>query len=316
MNNILFSKSSLKIYKGLDSFNKLENAVITTGTFDGLHRGHVHILDELTKKNSSQESVLITFFPHPRQVLFPDQTIKFINTFDEKIELISNYKVDHVIIQEFSFEFSRISSLEYIRDILKNKIGLKKLIVGHDHHFGRNREASIKQVSEYAELYDFEIHEVPPLKLNGIVVSSTKIRNALEIGNVELANNLLGYEFHFEGEVVHGKGVGRSLGFPTANIIVGNKNKIIPGNGVYAVNVYFENKKYKGMLNIGFNPTFDEKKLSIELNIFDFQSIIYEKQIKVFFKKKIRDEIKFKSPEELKSQLKKDKELVKKILSF
>lgn len=316
MNNILFSKSSLKIYKGLDSFNKLENAVITTGTFDGLHRGHVHILDELTKKNSSQESVLITFFPHPRQVLFPDQTIKFINTFDEKIELISNYKVDHLIIQEFSLEFSRISSLEYIRDILKNKIGLKKLIVGHDHHFGRNREASIKQVSEFAELYDFEIHEIPPLKLNGIVVSSTKIRNALEVGNVELANNLLGYEFHFEGEVVHGKGVGRSLGFPTANIIVRNKNKIIPAKGVYAVNVDFENKKYKGMLNIGFNPTFDEKKLSIELNIFDFQSIIYEKQIKVFFKKKIRDEKKFNSPEGLKSQLKKDRELVKKILSF
>ena len=306
----------MKIYKGLDSFNKIKNAVITTGTFDGLHRGHVHILDELTKKNSSQESVLITFFPHPRQVLFPDQTIKFINTFDEKIELISNYKVDYLIIQEFSLEFSRTSSLEYIRDILKNKIGLKKLIVGHDHHFGRNREASIKQVSEYAELYDFEIHEVPPLKLNGIVVSSTKIRNALEIGNVELANNLLGYEFHFEGEVVYGKGVGRSLGFPTANIIVRNKNKIIPGNGVYAVNVDFENKKYKGMLNIGFNPTFDEKKLSIELNIFDFQSIIYEKQIKVFFNKKIRDEKKFNSPEELKSQLKKDKELVKKILSF
>lgn len=306
----------MKIYKGLDSFNKIKNAVITTGTFDGLHRGHVHILDELTKKNSSQESVLITFFPHPRQVLFPDQTIKFINTFDEKIELISNYKVDHLIIQEFSLEFSRISSLEYIRDILKNKIGLKKLIVGHDHHFGRNREASIKQVSEFAELYDFEIHEIPPLKLNGIVVSSTKIRNALEVGNVELANNLLGYEFHFEGEVVHGKGVGRSLGFPTANIIVRNKNKIIPAKGVYAVNVDFENKKYKGMLNIGFNPTFDEKKLSIELNIFDFQSIIYEKQIKVFFKKKIRDEKKFNSPEGLKSQLKKDRELVKKILSF
>ena len=206
--------------------------------------------------------------------------------------------------------------MEYIRDILKNKIGLKKLIVGHDHHFGRNREASIKQVSEYAELYDFEIHEIPPLQLNGIVVSSTKIRNALKLGNIELANNLLGYEFHFEGDVVHGKGVGRSLGFPTANIIVRNKNKIIPGKGVYAVNVDYENKKYKGMLNIGFNPTFDEKKLSIELNIFDFQSIIYEKQIKVFFKKKIRDEKKFNSPEELKSQLKKDKELVKKILSF
>ena len=316
MNNVLFSKSSLKIYKGLDNFKKIENAVITTGTFDGVHKGHINILSELTKNKSSQESVLITFFPHPRQVIFPDQSIKFINTFEEKIDLISNYKVDHLIIQEFNLKFSRISSLEYIRDILKNKIGLKKLIVGHDHHFGRNREASINQVREYAELYDFEVHEIPPLQLNGIVVSSTKIRNALKVGDVELANNLLGYHFCFEGKVIHGKGMGKSLGFPTANILASNKNKIVPGNGVYAVTVDFESKKYQGMLNIGFNPTFDEKKLSIELNIFDFRSIIYGKKIKVFFKKKIRDEKKFNSPEELKSQLIKDRELVKKILSF
>ena len=316
MNNVLFSKSSLKIYKGLDNFKKIENAVITTGTFDGVHKGHINILSELTKNKSSQESVLITFFPHPRQVIFPDQSIKFINTFEEKIDLISNYKVDHLIIQEFNLEFSRISSLEYIRDILKNKIGLKKLIVGHDHHFGRNREASINQVMEYAELYDFEVHEIPPLQLNGIVVSSTKIRNALKVGNVELANNLLGYNFCFEGKVIHGKGMGKSLGFPTANILASNKNKIVPCNGVYAVTVDFENKKYQGMLNIGFNPTFDEKKLSIELNIFDFRSIIYGKKIKVFFKKRIRDEKKFNSPEGLKSQLIKDRELVKKILSF
>ena len=306
----------MKIYRGLDNFKKIENAVITTGTFDGVHKGHINILSELTKNKYSQESVIITFFPHPRQVIFPDQSIKFINTFDEKIDLISNYNVDHLIIQEFNLEFSRISSLEYIRDILKHKIGLKKLIVGHDHHFGRNREATIKQVIEYAELYDFEVHKIPPLQLNGIVVSSTKIRNALKVGDVELANNLLGYHFCFEGKVIHGKGMGKSLGFPTANILASNKNKIIPGNGVYAVTVDFENKKYQGMLNIGFNPTFDEKKLSIELNIFDFKSMIYGKQIKVIFKKKIRNEKKFNSPEGLKSQLKKDRELVKKILSF
>lgn len=252
---------------------------------------------------------MITFFPHPRQILFPDQDIKFINTFDEKVELFSSYDIDHLIIQEFNLDFSRISSIEYIRDILKKKIGLKKLIIGHDHHFGRNREASVFHIEEYAQLYDFEFKSIPPLKLHGLIVSSTKIRNALQVGDIELANHLLGYKFSFQGKVVQGKGIGRTIGFPTANIKVENKNKIIPGNGVYSVFVEFENKKYKGMLNIGFNPTFEEKKLSIELNIFNFKSDIYGQEIKVFFKNKLRDEKKFNSIDELKIQLSKDKVL-------
>ncbi len=300
----------MKIHKGLDSFKKIKNAIVTTGTFDGVHRGHVNIIKELCKKNNNQESVLITFFPHPRQVLFPDQAIKFINTFDEKVELFSNYEIDHLVIQEFNFDFSRISSIEYIRDMLKRKIGLKKLIIGHDHHFGRNREASAIHIEEYAQLYDFEYKTILTLKLNGLIVSSTKIRNALQAGEIGLANSLLGYEFFFQGRIIQGKGLGRTIGFPTANIEIVNKNKLIPGNGVYAVFVKFENKKYKGMLNIGFNPTFEEKKLSIELNIFNFKSEIYGKQIKVFFKKKIRDEKKFNSINELKNQLSKDKILV------
>ena len=300
----------MKIYKDLDSFTKIEHAVVTTGTFDGVHQGHVDIIKELCKKNNNQESVLITFFPHPRQVLFPDQAIKFINTFDEKVELFSNYEIDHLVIQEFNFDFSRISSIEYIRDVLKRKIGLKKLIIGHDHHFGRNREASAIHIEEYAQLYDFEYKTILPLKLNGLIVSSTKIRNALQAGEIGLANSLLGYEFFFQGRIIQGKGLGRTIGFPTANIEIVNKNKLIPGNGVYAVFVKFENKKYKGMLNIGFNPTFEEKELSIELNIFNFKSEIYGKQIKVFFKKKIRDEKKFNSINELKNQLSKDKILV------
>ena len=310
MNNIFFSTFSLKIHKGLDSFKKIKNAIVTTGTFDGVHRGHVDIIKELCKKNNNQESVLITFFPHPRQVLFPDQAIKFINTFDEKVELFSNYEIDHLVIQEFNFDFSRISSIEYIRDILMKKIGLKKLIIGHDHHFGRNREASAPHIEEYAQLYDFEYKTILPLKLNGLIVSSTKIRNALQAGEIGLANSLLGYEFFFQGRIIQGKGLGGTIGFPTANIEIVNKNKLIPGNGVYAVFVEFENKKYKGMLNIGFNPTFEGKKLSIELNIFNFKSEIYGKQIKVFFKNKIRDEKKFNSINELKSQLSKDKILV------
>ena len=306
----------MKIHKGLDSFKKIKNAIVTTGTFDGVHRGHIDIIKELCKKNNNQESVLITFSPHPRQVLFPDQKIKVINTFDEKIELFSNHEIDHLVIQEFNFDFSRISSIEYIRDILKKKIGLKKLIIGHDHHFGRNREASAFHIEEYAQLYDFEYKTILPLKLNGLIVSSTKIRNALRAGEIVLANSLLGYEFSFQGKIIQGKGLGRTIGFPTANIEIENKNKLIPGNGVYAVFVEFENKKYKGMINIGFNPTFKEKKLSIELNIFNFKADIYDKEIKVFFKNKIRDERKFNSIDELKKQLSKDKITAENFLTF
>lgn len=316
MNNIFFSTFSLKIHKGLDSFKKIKNSIVTTGTFDGVHKGHVDIIKELCNKNSEQESVLITFFPHPRQVLFPDQKIKFINTFNEKVELFSNYEIDHLVIQEFNFEFSRISSMQYVRDILKKKIGLKKLIIGHDHHFGRNREASAFHIEEYAQLYDFEFKTIPPLKLNGLIVSSTKIRNALKAGEIELANNLLGYYFSFKGKIIQGKGVGRTIGFPTANIFIENKNKIIPGNGVYAVFVKFKNKKHKGMLNIGFNPTFEEKKLSIELNIFNFKSFIYDQEINVYFKNKIRDEKKFNTINDLKNQLSKDKIAAEKYLSL
>jgi len=301
----------LKIHKGLDSFTKIQNAVVTTGTFDGVHNGHLDIIKELCEKKNQQQSVLITFFPHPRQILFPDQNIKFINTFEEKVELLSRYKIDHLIIHEFNLAFSRISSVEYIRDILKNKIGLKKLIVGHDHQFGRNREASISEIQEYSQLYDFEIKFIAPFQLNGLVVSSTKIRKALLEGEIKLANSLLGYNFFLTGKIIHGKGIGKEIGFPTANIKIENKNKIIPGNGVYAVFLEIENQKYCGMLNIGYNPTFEEKKLSIEVHIFNFKDDIYNKEIKVSFKSKIRDEKKFNSVQELKQQLFKDEVLAK-----
>ena len=315
MNNILFSTFSLKIHKGLDSFIKIQNAVVTTGTFDGVHNGHLDIIKELCEKKDQQQSVLITFFPHPRQILFPDQNIKFINTFEEKVALLSKYKIDHLIIHEFNLAFSRMSSIEYIRDILKNKIGLKKLIVGHDHQFGRNREASISEIREYAQLYDFEIKYIDPFQLNGLVVSSTKIRKALLEGEIKFANTLLGYDFFLTGKIIYGKGIGKEIGFPTANIKIENKNKIIPANGVYAVFLEIENQKYGGMLNIGYNPTFEEKKLSIEAHIFNFKDDIYNKEIKVSFKSKIRDEKKFNSVQELKKQLFKDEILAKKNLT-
>jgi len=304
----------LKIYRSLDSFIKLDNAIITTGTFDGVHKGHVDIIQELCSKQKGQESVLITFFPHPRLVLYPDQELKFLNTFEEKINLFSRFKIDHLIIQEFTFEFSRITSLEYIRDILKKKIGLSKLIIGHDHHFGRNRESSINQIKEFSDLYSFNFKEVPPFQSNGVTISSTKIRKALFKGDILAANNFLGYKFNLEGKVIKGKGLGKEIGYPTANIQVDNKNKIIPSIGVYAVFVELHKNIFRGMLNIGFNPTFNQKSISIELHIFDFKNDIYGEKIKVIFEQKIRDEKKFNSIKELKEQLTKDQILAQKLL--
>lgn len=299
----------MKIHKNVASFKKIEKAVITTGTFDGVHLGHRKILNTLSKVGevTSAETVIITFFPHPRLVLFPDYNLKLINTIDENIELFKTYGVDHLIFQKFDTDFSRITSLEYIRDILCKKIGLKDLVIGYNHHFGRNREGSINNLQEYTDLYDFNIHEVSPFDLSGESVSSTKIRNAINDGEVELANNYLGYNFKLFGKVVKGRGLGSGIGFPTANIIVENKNKILPMEGVYAVYVYYNENKFGGMLNIGTNPTFNNNELSIEVHIFDFNQDIYSEIITIEFCKRIRNEKKFNTVDELKQQLSMDK---------
>jgi len=299
----------MKIYKGIDSFKKLPQAVVTTGTFDGVHLGHKKILDSLIEigRSINSETVLITFFPHPRIVLFPDNELKLINTIDQNIELYKQYHIDYLVFLEFDIPFSRITSLEYIRDILLKKIGLTDLVIGYNHHFGRNREGSISNLKEYADLYDFNIHEVGPYQLEKVSVSSTKVRDAINTGAMQLANRYLGYNFHFSGKVIEGKGMGKTLGFPTANIKIQDVNKIIPKEGVYAVYIYYKNKKYGGMLNIGKNPTFNQNDLSIEVNIFNFNHSIYNEFITIEFVKRIRDEKKFKSIEELKHQLSMDK---------
>jgi len=299
----------MKIHKGFDSFQKLSKAVVTTGTFDGVHLGHKKILDELVQIGSDKdtETVLVTFSPHPRIVLFPDHELKLINTIDENIDLLKNYGVDHLIIQKFDKQFSRITSLDYVRDILFKKIGLTHLVIGFNHHFGRNREGSLENLQEYAELYDFGIHQVVAYDLDEKSVSSTKIRHALNDGDIQLANNYLGYHFQFSGKVFKGKGVGKTIGFPTANIIIEDKNKTIPQKGVYAVNAYFNNNKFKGMLNIGTNPTFRGHELSIEVHIIDFNKEIYDSILTIEFIKRIRNEKKFQTVDELKNQLAIDK---------
>jgi len=300
----------VKVYKGLEEFEKIKNAIVTTGTFDGVHQGHQKILNrlmEVAKKNKG-ESVLFTFFPHPRMVLQPDSDLKLINTIDEKIELLRQVGIDHLIIHPFTKEFSRTTSLEFVRDLLVNKIGTTKLVIGYDHHFGRNREGSFDHLKEFGPIYGFEVEEISVQDIDNVNVSSTKIRKALEDGEVDVAANYLGHSFFIQGDVVHGQKVGRQLGFPTANLFIQNPYKLIPANGIYAVTVKVGDGIYKGMLNIGTRPTIElTDKVSIEVNIFDFNQDIYGKQLTVSFIKRIRSEKRFESKDALIAEMQKDK---------
>jgi riboflavin kinase/FMN adenylyltransferase len=301
---------SVKVYRGLEEFEKLENAVMTTGTFDGVHQGHRKILDRLMEvaKKSNGESVLLTFFPHPRMVLQPESDLKLINTIDEKIELLRKEGIDHLIIQPFTKEFSRTTSLEFVRDILVNQIGTKKLVIGYDHHFGRNREGSFDHLKEFGPIYGFEVEEISVQDVDNVNVSSTKVRKALEEGEVDVAANYLGHSFFIEGEVVHGKKIGRELGYPTANLKIENPYKLIPGNGIYAVRVRRGDDLYEGMLNIGIRPTIGvSQTTSVEVNLFDFNEEIYGECLTVHFIKRIRCEKKFDSKDELIAEMQKDK---------
>jgi riboflavin kinase/FMN adenylyltransferase len=308
----------MKVYHSIDEFSRIPFAVVTIGTFDGVHAGHQKIISrlaELARKNHG-ESVVLTFFPHPRMVLQPDDsTLKMITTMDEKIELLRRFGVDHLIIQPFNKEFSRISATEFVRDILVNKIGTRILVIGYDHHFGRNREGSYKNLEELAPVYDFSLEEITEQDVNDVAVSSTKIRNALLQGDIQTANALLGHDFTLAGQVVHGEQVGESLGFPTANINIAEHYKLIPADGIYAVKVSIDNRLHEGMLYIGKRPAFNGSTLSVEVNIFDFNENIYEKKIIVFFKAFIRGDQHFENIGLLKQKMAEDKIKATKILS-
>jgi len=288
----------------------VKNPVVTTGTFDGVHLGHQKIISRLkdVARENNGETVLLTFFPHPRMVLFPeDNDLKLISTQDEKIELLEKYGIDHLIIHPFTKEFSRLTSIEFVRNILVNSIKTKRLVIGYNHHFGRNREGSFEHLKEYGPLYGFEVEEIPAKDIDSIEISSTKIRHALQEGDVKTANSYLGHDFSITGRVVDGKKIGREIGYPTANIFVEDKYKIIPADGVYAVKVRHDNSFYGGMLNIGNNPTVNGKHKTIEVNIFDFNKDIYEENATIYFIERLRDEVKFNGLEELKDQLAIDK---------
>jgi len=307
----------VQVYQGLEEFNKIENAVVTTGTFDGVHIGHQTILNRLIEisQKINGENVLLTFYPHPRMVLQADTDLKLINTIGEKTELLEQVGIDHLIIQPFTKEFSRITSLEFVRDILVNQIGTTKLVIGYDHHFGRNREGSFEHLKEYGPLYGFEVEEIPAQDIDNTNISSTKIRKAITDGHISTANEYLGYQFSLKGKVVEGKKIGRELGYPTANIKIENQYKLIPANGIYAIEVIWKGENYQGMLNIGTRPTIENSdgSLTIEANIFNFNHTIYNDDLKINFVKRIRDEKKFNSREELIAEIKKDKSKVEAI---
>jgi riboflavin kinase/FMN adenylyltransferase len=302
----------VKVYTNIQDFKNVNNPIVTTGTFDGVHVGHRKIISRLKEIAAKEhgETVMLTFFPHPRMVLFPEHNgLQLINTQQEKIDLMERAGVDHLIIYPFTKEFSRLTATEYIRDLLVNTIGLKKLVIGYDHQFGRNREGNLEHLQEVAPMYGFEIEEIPAQDIDDVKISSTKIRKALSEGNIDIANQYLGYEFMLSGLVIPGNKLGRTIGFPTANLQVTEKNKVIPANGVYAVKVRLKDETYQGMLNIGLRPTVNggNEKQSIEVHIFNFHREIYDEVVTLAICKRIRNEIKFDNVEQLKAQLEQDR---------
>lgn len=295
--------------KHIKSFQSKEPTVITIGTFDGVHIGHQKIVKRLIKaaKLEGLKSVILTFFPHPRMVLQKDSDIKLINTIDERQTILNHLGLDYLLIKKFTIAFSRLSAEDFVKQILVDKLHAKKVIIGYDHRFGRNRNANIEDLKKFGIEYNFEVEEISVQDINDVAVSSTKIRKALIDGDILKANTFLGYNFMITGVVVKGKGIGRQLGFSTANIKVTEDYKLIPKYGSYIVSSVINNKKIFGMLNIGINPTVDGNSESIEVHFFNFNKDIYNKTIQVDLLKRIRDEEKFESLEALKKQLEKDK---------
>lgn len=309
----------MKLYHSIKEFTPDFRPIITLGTFDGVHLGHQFILkrmNELAKKQNG-ESVLLTFYPHPRMVLYPDnQQLSLINTLEENKEQLEQSGLQHLIIQDFTKEFSRMKSANFVRDVLVNQLKVHQLIIGYDHHFGRNRKGTYEELIQLAQLYHFQLEKIPVQQLSNIAVSSTKIRNAIATGAMMQANKYLNYTFMINGTVVQGKSIGKTIGFPTANIALSNQWKILPADGVYAVQVRLKEDHFYGMMNIGINPTFDGTVKSIEVHIFEFNQEIYGADIKVSIVARVREEKKFDSREQLKKQLNIDKHKCMKLLGI
>lgn len=308
----------MKIHLGTETIHEIKNAVVTAGTFDGVHVGHQQILSKLRAlaDKTGGQTVLITYWPHPRLVLKPwENTLLLLSTFPEKANLLEHYGVDHLVKIPFTQEFAQMSPEDYIKVILSENVKTSQMIIGYDHRFGKDRAGGLEELKAFAPKYNFEVEEIPRQDIDEIGISSTKIRSALETGDIETANKYLGRSYSLSGKVAHGKKIGRSIGFPTANIVVKESYKLIPADGIYAVKVCNKYRKFDGMLNIGQRPTVGGENKTIEAHIFDFNQDIYDKEISIEFIDHIRNEIKFDSIEALKHQLEDDEKAVRKRLS-
>jgi riboflavin kinase/FMN adenylyltransferase len=317
---LLFSKTTVKIWKELNDFNVV-NPVVTIGIFDGVHQGHRYLLSHLTEvaHEISGQTVVVTLWPHPRLVLNKDtENLKYLSSLEEKTLLMEKAGIDHFVVITFDKEFAALESCMFIKEFLVDKIGIKQLVVGFNHKFGKNREGDFESLKQCARLYNFGIGQTESKNLNGVKISSSLIRELLNSGNLELANEYLGYDYFLSGKVVGGNRIGRKIGFPTANILPDDPHKLIPRDGVYAVHLEFKGNLYPGMLNVGFRPTIESGMniKTVEVNLFDFQENIYDQEVFLHFRKRIRDEKKFSGIEQLREQLVIDREVARELLGL
>ena len=299
----------MKVHHSIQNFKeKKHSSILTIGTFDGVHIGHQKIIERLNqiKDHPKDKSMILTFYPHPRRVLHHGNEIKMLNTFDEKIQLLDKFDLDHLVVEPFTAEFSRLSALGFVRDILVNQLYIKKLVIGYDHHFGKNREGNFEQLKEYGELYGFEVEEIPAQEIENVSVSSTKIRDAIEKGEIEKANKYLGYHYLLTGDIVKGEGLGRKINFPTINLHIKEDYKLIPKAGVYIAKTILNQQTIYGIMNIGIRPTVSGKGQTIEIHLLDYQGDLYGLKMQIEVLKRLRDEQKFDSVEDLVLQIKKD----------
>ena len=307
----------MKVYLSIDNLPSFKNPVITIGTFDGVHEGHRHLIQKIKSlaKENNGESVLITFDPHPRLVVYPeDKSLRILTTLEEKILLLEAEGVDHLVVVPFTKEFSLHSAKDYLKNFLVEKFHPSIIVTGYNHSFGHHRDGNIEMLRRFENEFYYKVEELNKQLVDDIAVSSTRIRIALQEGDIELASHLLGHSYSVTGEVVHGQQLGNKIGFPTANIQINDSLKLIPEDGVYAVTVNLKTEKLKGMMNIGFRPTVDGLHHKLEVHLLDFNSDLYNQQLEIHFVKRLRDEKKFSSLDELKEQLRKDKEATGNIL--